>query len=311
MKSKGRFAWGAAILLAGMILGYAGAHARKSGFLGREVSAAGEGEAVGTSADRQELRRSIRVSVQEWYGLAENIKVAVGRVEDSPFPEFLTAKVTMDDGKNKREHPFYLSRDGRFLMENVFRLSAHPQRDAMNSISLQGEISLGPSSARVTVVEYGDLQCGSCARFHEFVKKEFLPRYGNRVRVVYKEYPLTQVHDWALSGAIASQCVNRDDTEAVIRFRDLIFANQTLLTAANVREKLLEFGEQAGADRNRLARCLDTKATLSHVRSSLQEGRKLGVRSTPTVFINGKKLAGNATPALIFRLVDAELAKSK
>lgn len=305
MKSKRRFAWGAAILLAGVILGYAGAHARQSGLLGRQVSAAG------TSAGRQELRRSILVSVQEWYGLPENIKVDVGSVEESHFPEFLTTKVTMDDGKNKREHPFYISRDGRFLMENVFRLSANPQRDTVNSISLRGEISQGPSSARVTMVEYGDLQCGSCARFHRFVKDEFLPRYGNRVRVVYKEYPLAQVHDWALSGAIASQCVNRDDPKAVIRFRDLIFANQTLITSMTARDQLLAFGEQAGADRNRLARCLDTKATLSHVRRSLQEGRRLGVRSTPTVFINGKKLSGNATPALIFRLVDAELAKSK
>ncbi len=311
MKSKGRFVWGAAILLVGVILGYAGAHARKSGFLGWQVSAADQVEAAGTSPDREELRRNIRVSVQDWYGLAENIKVDVGSVGDSHFPEFLTTKVTMDDGKNKREHPFYVSRDRRFLMENVFRLSANPQRDTMNSISLRGEISQGPSSARVTVVEYADLQCASCARFHRFVKDEFVPRYGNRVRVVYKEYPLAQVHDWALSGAIASQCVNRDDPQAVIRYRDLIFANQKLLTAANAREKLLELGEQAGTDRNRLARCLDTKATLSHVRRSLEEGRQLGVRSTPTVFINGKKLSGNATPALIFRLVDAELAKSK
>ena len=86
MKSKGRFVWGAAILLVGVILGYAGAHARKSGFLGWQVSAADQGEAAGTSADREVLRRNIRVSVQEWYGLADNIKVAVGRVGDSRPP---------------------------------------------------------------------------------------------------------------------------------------------------------------------------------------------------------------------------------
>ena len=318
MKRVRRMAAGVAILCMGVLGGLAGADARNNrvwtfGIESGGVVHAGEASRVAVpgeeSAQREKLRQRIGAFVREWYGLPETVKLDVGAVEESHFPEFLMTQVTLDDGQNQQAHPFYLSRDGRFLMEKVYRLSAHPERDVVRMIKLSDEVSKGPANAPVTLVEYADLQCASCARLHQFLKNEFLPRYGDKVRIIFKEFPLTHIHDWALAGSIASQCVSRNDPQAVLLFRDLIFTNQAQITAANARQKFLLFGEQAGANRNRLAQCFDTKATLPHVRRSVQEGRQLGVRSTPTVFINGKRVAGNASPAIFYRLVDHALQK--
>ena len=320
MKLVQRIAGGVAIFCFGVFWGFAGADARNKGLWSfgsesRGVVHAGETSLaavpVGGSAQQEKLRQTVGIFVREWYGLPETVKLDVGTLEDSYFPEFLVTQILIDDGKNQQAHHFYLSRDGRFLMENVYRLTTHPDRDRVRMIKVADEVSKGPANAPVTFVEYADLQCASCARLHLFLKNEFLPRYGDKVRIIFKEFPLAHIHDWALSGAIASQCVLRNDPQAALLFRDLIFANQAQITAANAREKFLLFSEQVGANRNQLAQCFDTKATLPHVRRSVQEGRQLGVRSTPTVFINGKRVTGTASPAIFYRLVDHALNKAK
>ena len=259
----------------------------------------------------EELRRTILLFVREWYGLPEEVEIEASAVQESHLPDFLETQVTMDDGKGKRSYSFFVSRDGRYLMEGVFRLTAHPENEVLQTMTVDGELFEGPASAGVTIVEYADLQCGACAKMHTFLKSQLLPRFENRIKIVYKEFPLPQVHDWALQGSMANQCAREAGPEAALRFRDLIFAHQSEINKENARDKLLEYGEQAGADRVPLAQCLDSKATLAHVRRSMAEGRRLAVRSTPTLFINGKRFTGNSTAAVLYRMVTDALAASE
>ena len=258
----------------------------------------------------EELRRTILLFVREWYGLPETVKLDASAVQASHLPDFLKTQVTMDDGKGKRSYSFFVSRDGQYLMEGVFRLTAHPENDVLQTMTVDGELFEGPASAGVTIVEYADLQCAACAKMHTFLKSQLLPRFGSRIKIVYKEFPLAHVHDWALQGSLASQCAREAGPETALTFRDLIFAHQSEINKDNARDKLLDYGEQAGADRVLLAQCLDSKATLAHVRRSLAEGRRLAVRSTPTLFVNGKRFAGSSTAAILYRMVTDALAAS-
>jgi len=166
--------------------------------------------------------------------------------------------------------------------------------------------SQGPRNAPVTVVEYADLQCPTCARLHEFLEKELLPKYGNKVRVIFKEF-LISGHDWSPSAAVASECVYQINPSLFPAYRTLIFASQTAISPSNLRERLLSLGDEAGVDVSRLAACIDSKASLSRVEASRQEGHDLEVHGTPTSFVNGRIVVGFQSEATWERIVNEAL----
>jgi len=153
------------------------------------------------------------------------------------------------------------------------------------------------------------LQCPSCARMHEFLEKQLLPKYGDKVRIVFKEFPLP-MHDWSSTAAIANECAYQISPSTFFEFRTKIFASQNAINVTNMRDQMLSLGEQAGVDRVKLAACIDSKASQPRVEKGLREGQLLGVSSTPTFFVNGKILAGQASPEAFFKTVDEALAAS-
>jgi protein-disulfide isomerase len=171
--------------------------------------------------------------------------------------------------------------------------------------------SQGPANAPVTVVEYADLQCPTCARLQEFLEKQLLPKYGDKVRVVFKEFPIPG-HDWSPTAAVANECAYEINPSAFSGYRTLIFANQTTINASNVRERLLSLGEQAGVDAVKLATCMDSKASQPRVDAGRQEGNDLAVNRTPTSFVNGKIVIGLQTESAWDKVIgEALLAKSR
>jgi protein-disulfide isomerase len=264
--------------------------------------------AVNSAATREKILRYVR----ERFNIPEGVTLTVSEFRESPFPDFYETTLTADDGEGKRSQKFFVSKDGRYLVEgNIFTLGADPRREIVRSIALIDQPGLGPANAPVTIVEYSDLQCPSCARFHELLAKGVTRKYGDKVRVVFKEFPLVNIHDWALTGAIANQCVYQISPAAYAPFRSMAFQNQNSLNAANIRDSLLNFGEQVGVDRVKLASCLDSKASLSRVEEAAREGQVLGIAATPTSFVNGRMVVGSPQPAEFFRIVDEALRTTK
>ena len=150
-----------------------------------------------------------------------------------------------------------------------------------------------------------------CARLHEFLEKELLPKYGDEVRVIFKEFPLVTIHDWSLTAAIANECVYQIKPEAFAPYRSLIFQNQLGTNAANVRDNLLGYADRVDVDRVKLAACLDSKASLPLVEGGANEGKRLEVQSTPTSFINGRALVGFPSADAYYKEVDEALKEVK
>jgi protein-disulfide isomerase len=228
----------------------------------------------------------------------------------SVFPEYSQVKATVTQGSRKQSQNFYLTKDEHlFVQGNLYPLSVSSERDVLRAIVTDNQPSVGPGRAPVTIVEYADLQCPSCARMQEFLEKQLLPKYGDKVRIVFKEFPLP-MHDWSSTAAIANECAYQITPSTFFDFRTRIFASQTAINVTNVRDQMLSLGEQAGVDRVKLAACIDSKASLPRVEKGMREGQLLGVASTPTFFVNGKILAGAATPEAFFKMVDEALAAS-
>ncbi len=249
---------------------------------------------------------------REVFKIPEATSLSLGPFHDSGFPNFLATTLAADNGKRKDTLDSYITRDNRILVVgSILDLGLDPKREALRTIVTTNQPTQGPAHASVTIVEYADLECPSCGKLHEFLEKELLPKYGGKVRVIFKEFPLVQIHDWSLTAAIANQCVYKIKPEAYAPYRSLIFQNQITTNAANVRDNLLSYADQVGVDRVKLAGCLDSKASLPRVDEGAREGKELEVQSTPTCFINGRMLVGFPSPEAYYKAIDAALKEAK
>jgi len=252
-------------------------------------------------------KASIISNVHEVFKVPPTVYVTVGDFHDSTVPNFREAVVTADNGgKQKQTAVFYVTKDNRYVvMGNVFPLLS--RSEILHGISTVNQPSIGSPHAPVTIVEYADLECPSCARMQEFLEKELLPKYGDKVRVIFKEFPLA-MHEWASLAAIANECAYEISPNSFVTYRSMIFAHQNNINAANARDQLLTYGETAGVDRVKLATCMDSKASQPRVDKGLHEGQALGISSTPTFFINGKILVGVPPGETFYKAVDEALA---
>jgi protein-disulfide isomerase len=281
---------GAALLLASCIV--FAAEAKKRG-----------GDAT-LAAAKEEIVRYVR----ERFSVPQSTKLTVEPFQDSEFRDFYKTKILVDNGKQKSTQKAFVTKDGRYLIfGNIYTLGGDPRQEVERQINLTNQSGVGPASAPVTIVEYADLECPTCARMHQFLAHDLIPKYGNKVRVVFKEFPLYQIHPWALTGAIADQCAYEIDPSLYYKYRSMIFDNQNSINATNVRSMLLDYGQTVGLDRLKLATCIDSKASLPRVEASLREGQALGVSETPSLFVNGKLVVGAPPPAEFYKIVDDAL----
>lgn len=262
-----------------------------------------------------DAKAEISRDVRETYKLPVTTALNVSEpVRSRTFPGFNEVKVTTNAGKSQG---FLLTRDGRALvLGNIFPFSERPEQDVVRTIDLEDQPSVGPLHAPVTIVEYADLECPSCAKMHQFLEQDLLPKYGDKVRVVFKEFPLVNAHVWAVTAAVANECAYQINPAAFLPYRTLIFAHQNDVDAvqansSSVRDLLLSYGQQAGIDRLKLSTCIDTHGSVARVEASFREGEKLSVQSTPTFFINGRMLNGVVPPETFYRTVDEALSAAE
>jgi protein-disulfide isomerase len=157
----------------------------------------------------------------------------------------------------------------------------NPQRSVDLTVPVSAvDHALGPDHAPVTIVEYGDFECPNCKQAAPAVKL-LLERFANRVRFVYRHFPLEQPHPHALAAAQAAECAAGQ--EKFWPMHDLLFANQQHLARGN----LLKLAASLGLNMARFNAELDDQVYLQRIREHMEGARASGVRGTPGFFING------------------------
>lgn len=268
-------------------------------------------QSVGAVSPDLATRTKIERFLRERFSVAPGAAITVGPLQPSIYPGFLKTRVTVVTGQNKSSQEFYVTKSGEYLIEgNIYGLNGSPERQVEELIDTKDQPVVGPANAPVTIVEYADLECPHCAQMQQFLEKELLPKYGAKVRIIFKEFPLYSIHPWAVRAAVANECAFQINPADFVAYRSLIFQNQSAIKLETLRQQLVDLGAQAGLDRNKLAACYDSQATLPRVRKDFAEGGELGVSETPTVFINGKMAGGAITAADFFKLVDEALAQA-
>jgi protein-disulfide isomerase len=249
--------------------------------------------------------------VRTKFKVPPEVKLTVGPFHESQFSDFYEAVISGQEGEKKSATPAFITKDGRYtVIGSIFNLNADPRSEVENTISLRNQPTIGPADAPVTIVEFADLECPTCAAMQQFIEQQLVPKYGNKIRIVFKEFPLVTIHDWSLQAAIANECAYQLNPASYVRYRSIIFESQGMINAANVRQLLLDFGQRVGLNQLKLSVCIDSRASLPRVESDMHEGQKLGIMSTPTLFINGTPEIG-LVPDRIYQLIDKALGSAK
>jgi protein-disulfide isomerase len=246
---------------------------------------------------------------RSFYKLAPTFNISVGPLQNSPVPNFFQAVITADVNGKQQRGVFYVTGNKHYAVLGPVYVLRSP-REVERLINTENQPYSGGANAPVTIVEYADLECPTCARLQPFLENQLLPRYGDQVKLVYKDFPLP-MHDWSRQAAIANQCAYQIDPSVYARYRTAIFAHQGQINVANVRDQLLQLGEAAGIDRLKLAACMDSQASLPRINADVEEAERLQVDSTPTCFINGKMLVGLEPPQKYFDAIAEALRPSK
>jgi protein-disulfide isomerase len=148
--------------------------------------------------------------------------------------------------------------------------------------------SIGPADAPVTLVEYGDYECPHCGRAHPLVQA-IKRQLGDRLRFVYRHFPLTEAHPHAQTAAEAAEAAGAQGR--FWQMHDTLFRNQQAL----YDEDLLLYAARIGVDVERFARELVAGTYVKKVRDDFRSGVRSGVNGTPTFFVNGERFDGNWT----------------
>ncbi len=165
--------------------------------------------------------------------------------------------------------------------------------------------TFGSKDAKVTIVEFSDFECPFCGKAAATVS-EIKKKYGDKVRVAFKHFPLP-MHSNAKPASEASLCVRELNEKAFWKFHDTAFKNQQALDAANLEK----YAKEAGVDVAKFKECVASKRFAGAVEKDLQYGEKLGVRSTPTFFVNGQLLSGALPIESFSEVIDEELEAAK
>jgi protein-disulfide isomerase len=163
----------------------------------------------------------------------------------------------------------------------------------------------------VVIVMYSDFQCGYCREEAKMIRANLISTYPKEVRVYFKDFPLEQIHPWARPAAIAGRCVFRQKPAAFWDYHDYVFENQGEIKPENLKEKVMALGKDKGIETLQLGACIDNKETNGEVDRSLAEGRSLQINSTPTIFINGRKLVGQLGWPQLRQIIDHEIEYQK
>ena len=162
--------------------------------------------------------------------------------------------------------------------------------------------SIGSPSAPVTLVEFSDFQCPYCQRVAPTLK-QVRATYGDKVRVVWKDFPLTQIDPQAFKAGEAAHCAA--DQGKYWEYHDRLFANQQTLQVDDLRAHAATLG----LDPSKFDACLDSSKYGDRVRSGVAQGNRLGVNSTPTIYVNGRLVAGAQPYEVIAAVIDEELSR--
>lgn len=209
-------------------------------------------------------------------------------------------KSTAGDPKQKDQTAqlaFFTLPDGKWLVaDQLLPFGAKPFQDSRDALQAGATgPSRGGSSKAMEIVEFADFECPHCKDAQPIIAK-LMQDYPS-IHFVYQDYPLVQIHTEAMKASLHGYCVSKaGGNEAFFKFADAVFDGQVGLTPASSDQTLKDAETKAGQDPAKIAACAATPEAAQAIQASVALGNKIGVNSTPTIYVNGRGLPVTGIP---------------
>lgn len=241
------------------------------------------------------------------------IDVKLGDPTPAPMPGLYRIAVRGTAGGRSQDEVFYVSADGQNVIHGeVYDVRKSPFQADLGLLKTEDQPFLGTPGAPVTVVEFSDFQCPYCKQESAIVRKNLMEAYPHDIQLYYVDFPLESIHPFARGAAVLGRCIYRQNSTSFWAYHDWIFEHQGEITPENLREKAMAF---AGGDKNldtkQLTECAVAAAPREEVDRNKAIGDSLRINSTPTFFVNGRRLVGTIALADWKMVVEHEIAYAK
>jgi len=256
------------------------------------------------SATSLPSRATVEAFLKQMFGWNQELTWKVADIKPAEAAGFSEVTSIFSTPQGQQVFRIYVSPDQKFaLTGDMVPFGADPFAAARADLKAANGPAHGPADASVTIVEFGDLECPACKAAQPNVNK--LMQEEPKARLIFQNYPLETIHKWAFLGAKYVDCVAQQNSDTAWKFISTVYEHQSEITPDNAATMLNGYAKESGANPDTLSACVASPDTEKRVRSSMALGEKLAVTSTPTFFVNGRKVIGfgNNTPYEVVKAI--------
>jgi len=228
--------------------------------------------------------------LQQTFGYDSTITWKISSIKPAIAEGLAEVTVILTNTQGQSVSTFYVTPDGTHaLTGEIMPFGAKPYAPAWEALQKgMNGTSRGPAKAPVTIVEFSDLQCPHCKEAQPVIDK--LLGAEPNARFVFQQFPLP-MHNWAAKAAGYADCIGRNSNDAFWKFVQGTYDEQANITESNADERLTGIADKVGVKGTDIAACAAKSDTKARIEKSIALGQSVGVTGTPTVFINGRRIA--------------------
>lgn len=255
-------------------------------------------------------KAGLEAFIKSWYKLPDN--QAVTLADSSSVDSSCYRKLVFRASVPAPLLTLYLTPDGQHLVSGMMDLSVDPavaqrkiRQEQADKLIAGAWLIRGNDESIIKMVVFSDFQCPYCKRFAEIVQ-QLTPDERSKLQIVYRQLPLN-IHSWARDAAALSTCVALQDKSAFWKLHDFLFAHQEELSKDTLQSKALDFlSDGTSLDTKLVSNCLNQKLFEDRLHQDEQLAMDLGITSTPSVFLNGRRISARSVDDLRNALRTAE-----
>ena len=274
--------------------------------------AAAPAKPTAAAESRLPTQAEVNEFLRRMFGYDPNVTWTIQGIVPADSPGVAHVAALANIGSQQRPIHLYVMPDGKFaVVGDYIPFGTDPFGPVRSALAAKAKgAQRGPASAPVTLVEFSDLQCPFCRSAQPIIDR--LAGDIPDAKLVFQPFPLP-MHKWAMRAASYAECAARQKPEAFWEFVNGVYDGQASITDANVEAKLAEVAASAGVDAAKTAACAEGPDIYLRIQQSIELGKSVGVNSTPTLFINGRKITGIADLpyAQLKAMVEFEVAEAR
>jgi protein-disulfide isomerase len=252
--------------------------------------------------------------IQKRFWIGDKSQIQLGPVVPTAMPGLFERpiKILGDKGQTVGSTTMFTNANEDQMMISqfpvqFFDLTKDPwEKVDLSKLHLEDRPVMGPASAPLTIVEFADFECPFCARAFGTLETMVHSTYKDKIRVIYKNYPLNS-HPWAIRAAIGAECARLQNPETFWDFARDYYSSQGSITVQNIDDHIHATAKRLNLDVPTLDACMAGKAAKARIEEDQKDGNAIGVSSTPTLLVNGIKVVGLPQEKAFDKLVDQQL----